>query len=527
MSPATFMALAVAVCLIFAGSAALIVHFALRANTHAADGNQDDNSSAAAVSNDRRDKSASGERSGSAKSTLLAQTEIDKAWKQIQPFVVTLSIATPDGERSGTGLLIDTRGWIATTYHLVRDAEQIDVRFAPDAELAASDSPHLVRCTGTVASLPEYDLAIVAVDMSSVASFVEPALNTKDPLNADDVVLACRQPDRSGSWLAACRVHDLIPNEKLPPTSKSILRERGLHDNDELIWIEHETPISAESSGSPLLNARGEVVGLNTQLSPTSKHGYAIPIQHLVQLKESATGAITPFKPPALVSTNKVETPEVSPPIPATEPAATPASDPTPDRDPLNYVKYIRAVHQECKAFDFSPSTAAQYEQLQRLARCVNTAKEFEEKERVDEGMRILVGETAQEVLNELSETPWPIDATLAEANNFAADAMNVPGNAVFAYLQITVHPRVSAPLDGQPTFIAQLVGTDQTVVLPTRLNPSDLKKGSRWLVLGMHDESIRLQIGVGDEIDERVVPLIRAKYLIGEPQATDAPDRR
>jgi putative serine protease PepD len=171
-----------------------------------------------------------------------------------------VSVRTGDG--SGTGFLVDSDGTIVTNAHVVGDNSEVQVRFEDDGEL------HPARVLGVDAST---DLAALKVD-AGAANGVRPLkLADSDDVQVGDSALAIGYPlglDRT----ATAGIVSGLERDIQAPNGFSI---------DKV--IQTDAPINPGNSGGPLLNANGEVIGVNSQIATAGGGngsvgiGFAVP----------------------------------------------------------------------------------------------------------------------------------------------------------------------------------------------------------------------------------------------------------
>jgi S1-C subfamily serine protease len=143
----------------------------------------------------------------------------------------------------GSGFVVDKAGHIVTNFHVVDGAGQIRVSFSNrdtvEAELVGTD--------------PSTDLAIVRVDANASALTPLP-LGNSDQVRVGDPVVAIGNPfglDRTATAGIVSALQRLIT----APNQFTI---------DHV--IQTDAPINHGNSGGPLLNTRGQVIGVNTQI---------------------------------------------------------------------------------------------------------------------------------------------------------------------------------------------------------------------------------------------------------------------
>jgi len=195
--------------------------------------------------------------------------------------VVTISAqvngAMGDGEATGTGVVITSSGEILTNAHVIEGATEVRVRFANDTEPV--DARVLAFDTGN-------DLALLKVNASNLvaATFAKPgSVRVGDPVVAIGYALALDGgPSVTTGIVSALK--------------RTIFTDSGALNS----LIQTDAAISSGNSGGPLVNLRGEVVGINTAVargdssSSANNIGFAISVDEtltvLEQLRSQAAG---------------------------------------------------------------------------------------------------------------------------------------------------------------------------------------------------------------------------------------------
>jgi serine protease Do len=163
----------------------------------------------------------------------------------------------------GTGFIVDRDGVILTNNHVIKDADVITVRLSNDREYPAT----------IVGRDPRTDMAVVKIDEHGLVPL---ALGDSDAIDVGDWVVAIGNPFglshtvSAGIISAKGRNHDDVP---LDPT--------GYYS-----FLQTDASINPGNSGGPLLNLKGEVVGINTAIRGGGAQGigFAIPINMVKQL---------------------------------------------------------------------------------------------------------------------------------------------------------------------------------------------------------------------------------------------------
>ena len=162
----------------------------------------------------------------------------------------------------GSGFVIDKAGHIVTNYHVVEGTKSVDVSFSNNESRKA-------RVVGVD---PSTDIAVLQVDAHARA-LTPLLLGNSDAVHVGDSVVAIGNPfgyDRTVTTGVVSALQRVIT----APNSYSI---------DHV--IQTDAALNKGNSGGPLLNARGEVIGVNSQISTGGSGssgnlgiGFAIPI---------------------------------------------------------------------------------------------------------------------------------------------------------------------------------------------------------------------------------------------------------
>jgi Do/DeqQ family serine protease len=153
----------------------------------------------------------------------------------------------------GSGLIIDKGGLILTNHHVVKDADEITVRFSNKQETKGK----------VVGVDPKTDLAVIRVEAKEDLPVV--MLGNSDGLRVGDWAIAIGNPFGLDHTLTVGVVS---------ATGRS---EVGITTFEN--FIQTDASINPGNSGGPLLNIRGEVIGINTAIVASGQGiGFAIPV---------------------------------------------------------------------------------------------------------------------------------------------------------------------------------------------------------------------------------------------------------
>jgi S1-C subfamily serine protease len=184
----------------------------------------------------------------------FAAIDVAEIYERAAPGVVQITSTSPGpvtvdpfggapSSALGSGFVVDKAGHIVTNYHVVRDAAEIRVSFSNQDTVKAK----------LVGVDPSTDLAVLEVETDASALTPLP-LGDSDTVRVGDPVVAIGNPfgltrTATAGIVSALQRFITAPN-------------RFAIDH----VIQTDAPINKGNSGGPLLNARGEVIGVNTQI---------------------------------------------------------------------------------------------------------------------------------------------------------------------------------------------------------------------------------------------------------------------
>lgn len=176
----------------------------------------------------------------------------------------------------GSGVVIDEAGYLLTNDHVVRQASEIAVKFSTTANIYSAS---------VVARDARRDIALLKINAAPGEKFHAIKLARADDLLLGETVLALGNPFGLGGsvtrGILSSKTRSL-PKENMPL--------------DMFNWLQTDAPINHGNSGGPLVNLRGELIGINVAVlnevegQPAQGIGFAIPIR----LVEEALADILP-----------------------------------------------------------------------------------------------------------------------------------------------------------------------------------------------------------------------------------------
>ncbi|HEX5705554.1 MAG TPA: trypsin-like peptidase domain-containing protein [Pyrinomonadaceae bacterium] len=191
-----------------------------------------------------------------------------EVYKAVAPGVVYIQSTTmvrdffgfsEEREGAGSGSVIDEQGHILTNFHVIENAERLSVHFGGGRNYPAS----------VVGRDPDTDLAVIKLDEKPKEAITIVPFGDSDRLIVGQKVLAIGNPFGLDRTLTTGVISGL---------------QRPIRANNRPIEgaIQTDASINPGNSGGPLLDSRGRMIGINSQIQSTSGSsagvGFAIPV---------------------------------------------------------------------------------------------------------------------------------------------------------------------------------------------------------------------------------------------------------
>jgi S1-C subfamily serine protease len=191
-------------------------------------------------------------------------------YKAATPAVVRIESTMRGGVAIGSGFIIDARGLVATNLHVVAGATKIVVHL--------HDGKTELPVTQVLGYSPTHDLAIVSIQSPQPLPVVK--LGNSDDIAVGEEVVAIGNPLGMFDYTIS---------------SGLISQKRPVPDTD-LTLFQISVPISQGSSGGPLFNQFGEVIGLTTGIITAGQNiNIAVPANYLKPLMQEPPTTLAEF----------------------------------------------------------------------------------------------------------------------------------------------------------------------------------------------------------------------------------------
>jgi len=172
----------------------------------------------------------------------------------------------------GSGVIVSTSGYVLTNHHVVEAADEIEVALADGKKLLAK----------VVGNDPETDLAVLRVNAEDLPAI---SFGSSEALRVGDIVLAIGNPFGVGQTVTSGII--------------SALGRTGLGINTFENFIQTDAAINPGNSGGALVDANGNLIGINTAIftrtGSSAGIGFAIPVSTAKMVLDQIvkSGAVT------------------------------------------------------------------------------------------------------------------------------------------------------------------------------------------------------------------------------------------
>ncbi|MGI9517713.1 MAG: S1C family serine protease [Pirellulaceae bacterium] len=195
----------------------------------------------------------------SSEAGTLEDLEMADLVELVEPSIVRIKVVG-EGEGVGSGFFVGKDGLIVTNYHVIQGARKVTVSTADDKKTEA---------LGFLIAEPTLDLAIIQIDPAEL-DVVPIAVASGLPRKGEEVA-AFGAPQgfsfsATNGTISGIRSGQEVKNVLQEMSSMNVYTMLGY--TVETKWIQTTAAISGGNSGGPLVNMRGEMIGVNTWTHP-------------------------------------------------------------------------------------------------------------------------------------------------------------------------------------------------------------------------------------------------------------------
>lgn len=174
----------------------------------------------------------------------------------------------------GSGFIFSPEGYILTNHHVIDGAEQVFVY------LSSREEPYEARILGRA---PELDLAVLKIEGEEAFHYLD--MGNSEQVQVGDWVVAIGNP---------YGLDHTVTVGVISATGRPLNIEGTLYQN----LFQTDAAINPGNSGGPMLNVRGEVIGINTAVNASAQGiGFAIPTSTVLNVVDDLKAGVDRQRP--------------------------------------------------------------------------------------------------------------------------------------------------------------------------------------------------------------------------------------
>jgi len=354
------------------------------------------------------------------KNVFHSDKDVVNCWDLVHKHLVNLTVHDAKGEHPAVATIVDSRGWIVTSYNAVKGASKIDVT-ASVKSIDELPKPDLLKdvVRGVIKLDPKQDLAVLSINRRFVESFADIKVTPKYRVLEGEYLIQSTPPSKIAPY--ARRETKMEICDKLGALSgkaQAMAKEREL-ESPELNWIVCPDKQST-LPGAPLIRIDGTFEAIN--VFTENDLAYYVPVDRLRDLIADADDKPQPM---ALLGGANMEDGVVA--VETTHPMRKTSV-------------MINRLAEKCQKFNWIPKNREDYDQLLDFSKQYVTAINFIKKNKEDEP------ELAAEIKTQTDRIGNSILKSLAEnvdypatkqANEFSAEELKKPNHVVPIFAKV------------------------------------------------------------------------------------------
>ncbi len=305
------------------------------------------------------------------KFAYLKKAQVEDAWTTIQPQLVNLKVYDARGSHMAVGTIVDTRGWVLTSYSAVVGASKIEVIQSARSIDELTDDMLMDQVRGVIAIDQANDFILLSINRRFVISFSEVEYANSSKVVESAYFVQSAPPTFTNPYAkhearisVRGELDDLDQNAQNKAIKSKLGEPTGLlgkkdgpaTDDDPLTWLVASSP-KQPLPGTPLVTVRGRMAAMN--VFSDSRSGQYVLVDEVPDLIASADGKIQPLS--VLGGTTS-------------EAVLVAVAD---DHALREQSVGINRTGEACKVFNWIPETEEQYKTFQQFAVYFYELKEY------------------------------------------------------------------------------------------------------------------------------------------------------
>lgn len=324
--------------------------------------------------------------------------QVSDCWSLVHPHLVKLTVHDAFGQHKAVGTIIDSRGWILTSYSTIKGALKIEVASGYKTIDQFYQPPKLTDSVrGVITSAPEQDIAVLSINRRFIESLANIVVTEEDLVVEGEFMLQSAPPTPKNAFgyyeskiSISGRFDDLAPASKALAESKSLKPDSHPDRSAPLRWLVCPDKQNA-LPGSPLVRIDGTLEAIHVFSENNNAHYVSV---HL--LKPLLASAVDQYQPLSVLrDPNDVAG--------ATVPVGVGIDHPV--RETIVQLNRMTFV---CQQFNWVASNEAEYEKLGEFSEHFLKVTKYVKSNQ----------QTAPELTRELQDQLDLIEKTISEGIN-------------------------------------------------------------------------------------------------------------
>ena len=406
-------------------------------------------------------------------------------WNKMQPRLVRLISERPNGKSESMGLIVDSRGWVATSLQSIAGATSIEVRQVHSHDMLFDDERLFKdKARGVIAKDEALDLAILSVNRKFVVALDDVEMPENDTVVAGQRFIAPLFPGPySRAVLREVQVDKRNNFQQFSASEQEILTDVGMNEEG-LKYVSYQAttptpPLDGQSilAGAPLFDSDYRLVGITTSVR-LNQVPLAVSSVHLARILKMSDGKTSPLS--SLVATGQDASPDTG----NLPPDSRPYSDPS---NPLRKLTFnLNQVGSDCEAFRWQPRSEAQFDKLCQLLKLSINLESRIASDKVEEKIRDDVRKQTNHWMNLIDKNiAGRFDNDSAQIfNELALKAMDKPGAFFTVFAKVKYAAFDGPRLRNEDAVTFELLGSSRLMIVPHDRQMPKLLPDSKWLVL-------------------------------------------